>query len=130
MVIAEREIRGEIAQAGATKVPIDVSWAFNPDNHLVLSSAGAPVIDFNAQHGVRPLIRTINSALFVKPDRNGAFEFTLMGRSGRSYSVEFSTDFSGWTNLTNITLGSPQAPAVDVGASNGVSRFYRVRSNP
>lgn len=67
----------EITKAGAAKVTIDVSWAFDADNHLVLSSGGTPVMDFNAQAGIRPLIRTVNSALFVKPDKSGTFEFTL-----------------------------------------------------
>ena len=64
----------------------------------------------------------------VRPDR--AFEFTLSGPTNRSYTVEFSTNLSGWSNLTNFILGSPQAPVTDVGASNAPSRFYRVIMNP
>ena len=59
-----------------------------------------------------------------------AFHFTLLGRSNRNYSVEFTTDFSGWTNVTNITLSGPQAVVTHGGASNATSRFYRVRLNP
>jgi hypothetical protein len=61
---------------------------------------------------------------------DGAFEFTLLGRSNRNYAVEFSTDFVGWTNVTNITLPGPQATVTDGGATNATSRFYRVKLNP
>jgi hypothetical protein len=61
---------------------------------------------------------------------DGAFEFTLMGRSNRNYTVEYTTDFSGWTNVTNLTLPGPQATVIDPGATNDTSRFYRVRLNP
>jgi hypothetical protein len=64
----------------------------------------------------------------VRGDR--AFEFTLLGRSNRNYTVEFSTDFVGWTNVTNITLTGPQATVTDGGATNASSRFYRVKLNP
>jgi hypothetical protein len=61
---------------------------------------------------------------------DGAFEFTLMGRSNRNYTVEYTTDFNGWTNVTNLTLPGPQATVIDPGATNAPSRFYRVRLNP
>jgi hypothetical protein len=64
----------------------------------------------------------------VRGDR--AFEFTLLGRSNRNYTVEFTTDFVGWTNVTNITLTAPQATVTDGGATNANSRFYRVILNP
>ncbi len=61
---------------------------------------------------------------------DGVFEFTLLGRSNRNYTVEFSTNFTGWTNVTNITLTAPQATVSDGGATNANSRFYRVKLNP
>ncbi len=61
---------------------------------------------------------------------DGAFEFTLVGTSNRNYTVEYTRDFSGWTNVTNLTLSGPQATVVDPGATNDTSRFYRVRLNP
>ncbi len=60
----------------------------------------------------------------------GAFEFTLNGRTNRNYTVEFSVNLTGWTNVTNILLTSPQSPVVDAAATNAVSRFYRVRLEP
>jgi hypothetical protein len=59
-----------------------------------------------------------------------AFEFTLFGQSNRIYAVEFSSDFNGWTNLTNITLSGLQAPVTDSRATNAPARFYRVRVTP
>ncbi len=70
------------------------------------------------------------ASLFAPQIRSdGVFQFTLLGRSNRNYSVEYSTDFAGWTNLTNLTLPGSQAPITDV-ASNATWRFYRVRVNP
>jgi hypothetical protein len=64
----------------------------------------------------------------VRADR--AFEFMLVGPMNRTYTVEFSTNLTGWNNLTNFVLGSPQVPVTDTGASNAPSRFYRVIMNP
>jgi hypothetical protein len=64
----------------------------------------------------------------LRPDR--VFEFQLNGVSNRSYSVEFTTDFTGWTNVTNITLTNAQTTVSDGTSSNAPARFYRVRQNP
>ena len=61
---------------------------------------------------------------------DGAFEFILHGRTNRNYTVEFSVSLTGWTNVTNILLSSPQSPVVDAAATNAASRFYRVRLEP
>jgi hypothetical protein len=58
---------------------------------------------------------------------DGFFEFTLLGQTNRSYAVEFTSNFGGWTNLTNVTLSTPQAPVVDRTSTNAALRFYRVR---
>ncbi len=60
---------------------------------------------------------------------DGVFEFTLVGRTNRTYSVEWTADFNGWTNLTNITLTGPQAPVTNP-STNAAARFYRARLEP
>ncbi len=80
-----------------------------------------------------PAMLTVNTSfvLFAPTVRgDGAFEFRLLGRSNRNYTVEYTTDFSGWTNVTNVTLSSAQATVIDPSASNASSRFYRARLNP
>ena len=61
---------------------------------------------------------------------DGAFESTLHGRTNRNCTVEFSVSLTGWTNVTNILLTSPQSPVVDMAATNAASRFYRERLEP
>jgi len=63
----------------------------------------------------------------LRPD--GVFEFTLVGRTNRTYSIDWTPDFNGWTNLTNITLTSPQAPVTNP-STNAAARFYRARLEP
>jgi hypothetical protein len=80
-----------------------------------------------------PVLLSVSTQPFLANPRVRAdrvFEFTLVGRTNRSYTVEFTTSFNGWTNLTNITLTGPQSPVTDGGSSNAPSRFYRVRVNP
>ena len=63
----------------------------------------------------------------LRPD--GVFEFTLVGRTNRTYNIDWTPDFNGWTNLTNITLTSPQAPVTNP-STNAAARFYRARLVP
>ena len=81
----------------------------------------------------QPAVLMVNSSfvLFAPSVRgDGAFELFLLGRSNRSYAVEYTTDFNGWTNVTNVTLPGPSATVVDPGATNAPARFYRARLNP
>lgn len=92
---------------------------------VVVSNVAGQVFSLPAQLTVSSQPFLANARL--RPD--GVFEFTLMGRSNRSYAVEWTPDFSGWTNLTNITLPGPQAPVTNP-ATNATIRFYRARQLP
>jgi len=67
-----------ISKAGGT-IPIDVTWQFNADNHLILQANGADVFDFSASTSPQPFFRTENALLRVRPDKNKSFEFTIKG---------------------------------------------------
>jgi hypothetical protein len=56
-----------------------VSWQFNQDNQLTISSGGKAVFNFNGTAGVRPVYFTVNSVLKVRPDQNNVFGFDLRG---------------------------------------------------
>jgi hypothetical protein len=58
---------------------------------------------------------------------DGFFEFTIVAQTNRIYAVEYSANFNGWTNLTNVNLSAPQTLVVDPGSTNTAMRFYRVR---
>jgi hypothetical protein len=45
-----------ISKADGT-IPIDVTWRFNADNHLVLQANGADVFDFSASASLQPFLR-------------------------------------------------------------------------
>src|SRR4029450_6428491 len=68
-----------ITKADATTVPIDVTWAFNAHNHLVLQSGGTDVFDFSAAGNPQPFFKTEDAVLQVRPDKNQAFTFALRG---------------------------------------------------
>jgi hypothetical protein len=68
-----------LTKADNTTVAFDVTWIFNADNHLVLQSGGADLVDFNNASPTQPLYKTVNAALIVFPDSSGAFNFQLHG---------------------------------------------------
>jgi hypothetical protein len=81
----------------------------------------------------QPAQLRVNTSAFLtraKVRGDGAFEFQIVGQSNRTYEVQFTTNFDGWTPLTNVFLNGPQAPVVDPARTNTASRFYRVRLNP
>ena len=100
---------------------MDLSGSFQPYNTNAPRATSLPaVLTFNTSF-----------VLFAPSVRgDGAFEFLLLGRSNRNYTVEYTTDFNGWTNLTNVTLPGASATVVDPGAINAPSRFYHARLNP
>jgi hypothetical protein len=61
---------------------------------------------------------------------DGAFEFILNGQTNRNYAIEFTVNFAGWTNLSNVLVTNPQTTIIDATRSNAPTRFYRVRTNP
>jgi hypothetical protein len=69
-----------VAKTSGGESALDVDWLFDEDNHLSIEAGGEKKFDFHSDAGVRPLYRTVNSVLFVKPDRNGPFEFALRPR--------------------------------------------------
>jgi hypothetical protein len=113
--------------AGANSASYTIASAHVSDEGLysaVVTNAAGTATSLAAQ-------LRINVAPFlgqpkVRPDR--VFEFKLNGPTNRAYTVEYTVNFTGWTNLTNFTLTTPQTTLTDPGASNNTSRFYRVRS--
>ncbi|HKP12827.1 MAG TPA: hypothetical protein VJZ91_11970 [Blastocatellia bacterium] len=68
-----------VTKDGGGTVAFDVGWAFNADNHLVLSSGGAALLDFNAVAGLQPFYATRDAVLVVRPDEGQLFSFELRG---------------------------------------------------
>lgn len=68
-----------VTKSDGSSVPFDVVWQFNQDNHLVLSAAGATVLDFNTVQGLQPFYSTLNGVLNVRPDQGQLFTFQLRG---------------------------------------------------
>jgi hypothetical protein len=76
-------------------------------SYSVLPPSGRPVL-------MNPKVRS-----------NGAFEFTVVGATGRNYLVQATTNLVIWTALTNVTSVEVLTPVVDVSATSGQTRFYR-----
>jgi hypothetical protein len=68
-----------LTKTDSTTIAFDVAWIFNADNHLVLQSGGADLMDFNRVDSNQPFYKTVNAALFVSPDATNAFNFQLHG---------------------------------------------------
>src|SRR5215472_5735809 len=68
-----------LTRTDGTTVAFDVGWGFNGDNHLILQSAGANLLDFSSANSNQPIYKTVNAALIVVPDSGNAFNFQLHG---------------------------------------------------
>ena len=68
-----------VTKGDGSTVVFDAGWQFNQDNHLVLSSGGAPVLDFNTVPGLQPFYSTLNGVLNVRPSPGQLFSFQLRG---------------------------------------------------
>ena len=56
----------------------DVAWLFNDKNQLTIQLQNTEIFNFSAA-GIPNSFTTRDTALVVKPDRLGAFTFTLQG---------------------------------------------------
>ncbi len=121
--------RNQINIPGANSASYTISAAHSSDEGLYsvfVTNVAGNATSLQAQ-------LRVNSAPFLgspKLRADGAFEFKLNGATNRVYAVEFTTNFTGWTNLTNFNLSSPQTTIIDSTASNANTRFYRVRTGP
>jgi hypothetical protein len=59
---------------------------------------------------------------------DGSFEFLLLGQTGQSYTLQYSTNFTNWTALTNVAGSVGPITIMDLGATNAPARFYRAVS--
>ena len=88
---------------------------------------GSSVIDdirFSTKPFPRPPMLTEPQVL-----PNGSFQFLLQGQSGRSYTVQVSTNLVSWLTLTNVPGTTNAITIVDPSAAtNGPTRFYRTVS--
>jgi len=56
--------------------------------------------------------------------------FTLTGDADRSYEIQYSSNLTSWTSLTNSFNPAGQIQFADTTASNASARFYRALTRP
>ncbi len=56
---------------------------------------------------------------------NGVFTLPMAGTPGLTYTLQATTDFSSWVNVSSNTPSSSPFNLIDVNASNFPNRFYR-----
>ena len=101
---------------------------------VVFTSAGAGTFVLTSPNGVQAGIFTSAAAypvisapnIFLPSVTDGQFQAFISGSPGVIYTVESSSDLSGWTALTNVCISNLTTNVVDPG---GVpARFYRVKA--
>jgi hypothetical protein len=70
---------------------------------------------------------TERPVLLADRDDFGEFRLNLKGGRGRHYAVDYSTNLTHWTELTDFTPTDIITPVADPGTSSVSSRFYRAR---
>ncbi len=63
-----------------------------------------------------------------KKRSDGNFQFQLYAQLGQTNTVQTSSNLSSWSSLMDIVMTNVPMDAVDLGASNFPSRFYRTLS--
>lgn len=59
----------------------------------------------------------------------GEFRVRVSGQAGQSYTLQYSTGLSGWTDVVTRTAPGASFELIDDNATDS-ARFYRVRQNP
>ncbi len=78
---------------------IDVAWAFNADNQLVISQAGKPVFTIVESTDGLPRYQLKKNQLVVDPDGDSDFEFTLSCLFGLTAEGNMVLSISGKESL-------------------------------
>jgi hypothetical protein len=86
-----------------------VSWKFNQDNQLTISSGGNPVFNFNATSGIRPVYSTQNAVLNVRPNQNNVFTFKLRGEWDVSANHDLTFTVNGVTSVLDGFVQDPRS---------------------
>ena len=125
----ESIVRGALTPGTSTNITCMDSfrdiWVCYYQSHRLISASYASGCGLLAAQGIgeEPPLLEINRAT------NGAPQASLIGRAGRTYTVEVSTNLLSWETLTNVVVGEFVVPIVDPQATQNPCRFYRVRSD-
>ena len=65
----------------------------------------------------------------VLPVTPGQFRLRVAGLAGQSYTLQYSTTLTGWTDVVTATAPADNFELVDPAATDNF-RYYRVRHNP
>jgi hypothetical protein len=96
-----------IKKTDGTQSAFAVTWQFNSDNHLCLSSEGNQIFDFY-DVGNRPLCGTRNAVLLVRPDRNNPFTFELRGEWDLDDQHNLNITINGTKSAINGFIDDPR----------------------
>jgi len=94
---------------GAALASFDVTWQFNADNQLTISSSGNHIFNFYSVAGVRPLLGTVNAVLNVKPDRTKPFNFNVRGEWDLTASHDLSFTINGVASVIDGFIQDPRS---------------------
>jgi hypothetical protein len=98
-----------VTKSDGSSIPFDVSWQFNADNHMVLSSGGATVLDFNTVAGIRPFYSTVDAVLNIRPDKGNIFTFQLRGTWAVSNDHVISFTINGVNSVIDGFFFDPRS---------------------
>lgn len=89
-------------------VSFDVTWEFNTDNQLVVSSAGKK-FNFNEVPGNVPRYETRNAVLVVRPNKNQPFTFELRGDWSLSETHDLTVTINGKASTIDGFINDPRS---------------------
>lgn len=87
----------------------NVTWQFNQDNQLTISSGGKSVFNFNGNAGVRPVYFTVDSVLKVRPNQSNTFAFDLHGEWDLNDAHDLTVTINGVISVLDGFIQDPRS---------------------
>ena len=90
------------------------------DTNTLMSSFW-PIFRGNLRHTARTIQRGMKSPAY---SLDGGFTMTLNVETGRTYQVDYSTNFTNWAGVSSFSSDTPTCQFNDPSATNSPGRFY------
>jgi hypothetical protein len=97
-----------VTKTDNTTVTFDVTWEFNSDNQLVVSSGGKQ-FNFSSVPANSPRFETNDAVLTVRPDKNAPFTFELRGEWSLSETHDLSITINGKKSVIDGFIHDPRS---------------------
>lgn len=106
--MTDRDNRVVVTKPDGTTVNFEVAWAFNADNQLVVSAAGAE-FNFHSVAASVPRYETRDAVLVVRPNKNESFTFELRPEWSLNEDHDLALSIGGTSSVLDGFINDPRS---------------------